>query len=96
MQNEIGELFSYYVYNSGKYKSNGKDYCKKLPQKMNSIEALYNFLSDGNADWDGSFMRPHPSDPRRDRKWEVHSRWYNSAAIKKFIVKNIGWIQGKS
>lgn len=76
LQNEIGELFPYYIYNSGKYKSNGKDYCKKLPQKMDSIEMLYNFLSDGNADWMGSFTQPHPNDPRRDRKWEVHSRYY--------------------
>lgn len=76
LQNEIGELFPYYIYNSGKYKANGKDYCKKLPKKMDSIEMLYNFLSDENADWMGSFTKPHPNDPRRDRKWEVHSRYY--------------------
>jgi len=76
LQNEIGELFPFYVYNTGKYKGNGKDYCKKLPQKMNSMEILYNFLADGNAEWNSSFTKPHPSDPRRDRKWEVHSRYY--------------------
>ena len=93
LQNEIGELFSYYVYNSGKYKSNGKDYCKKLPQKMESIEVLYNFLSDGNADWDGSFMKPHPSDPRRDRKWEVHSRYYFVNFINMLFGSNVKTVE---
>lgn len=76
LQDEIGLLFPYYVYKTSKYKSNGKDYCKKLPKKIDSMNILYNFLSDGHSDWDGDLTRPHPSDPRRDRKWEVHSRYY--------------------
>lgn len=76
LQNEIGELFPYYVFNTSRYKSNGKDYCKKLPRSVDSIDDLYSFLSDGHSDWGGSFIDPHPSDPRRDRKWEVHSRYY--------------------
>lgn len=93
LQNEIGELFPYYVYNTSKYKSNGKDYCKKLPQKMDSIEVLYNFLSDGNADWDNSFTKPHPNDPRRDRKWEVHSRYYFVNFINMLFGKNIKTVE---
>jgi len=93
LQNEIGELFPYYVFNTGKYKGNGKDYCKKLPQKMDSIEVLYNFLSDGNADWDNSFMQPHPSDPRRDRKWEVHSRYYYCNFINMLFGKNVKTVE---
>lgn len=76
LQDEIGELFPYSVYNSGRYKSNGKDYCKKLPQRMPSMDVLYNFLSEGNSDWNNNFTKPHPCDPRRDRKWEVHARYY--------------------
>lgn len=76
LQDEIGELFPYCIYNTSRYKSHGKDYCKKLPQKMNSIEVFYNFLTDGQLDWNESFTNPHPSDPRRDRKWEVHNRYF--------------------
>ena len=76
LQEEIGELFPYYVYQTSRYKSHAKDYCKRLPQKMNSMEILYNYLSDGHADWNNDLTRPHPSDPRRDRKWEVQSRYY--------------------
>lgn len=76
LQNEIGAMFPYYIYNSGNYKSNGKDYCKKLPSRQTSIKQLYTYLADGNASWQGSFTEAHPSDPRRDRKWEIHQRYY--------------------
>lgn len=76
LQDEIGTLFPYYIYRSGSYKSNGKDYCKQLPQEMSSIRMLYEYLAEGNASWSGDFNRPHPNDPRRDRKWEVHSRYF--------------------
>ena len=93
LQNEIGELFPYYVYNTSRYKSNGKDYCKKLPKKMNSMDVLYNFLADGNADWNGSLSRPHPNDPRRDRKWEVHSRYYYCNFINMLFGSNIKTVE---
>jgi hypothetical protein len=93
LQEEIGELFPYYVYSTSKYKSNGKDYCKRLPQKMNSMEFLYNFLANGNADWDGSLTRPHPNDPRRDRKWEVHSRYYFVNFINMLFGSNIKTVE---
>ena len=49
LQDEIGQLFPYYVFNTSRYKSNGKDYCKKLPRSVDSIDDLYSFLSDGNS-----------------------------------------------
>ena len=93
LQDEIGELFPYYVYQTSHYKSNGKDYCKKLPQKMNSIEILYNYLSDGHADWNGDLTRPHPSDPGRDRKWEVRSRYYYCNFINMLFGNNIKTVE---
>ena len=60
---------------------------------MDSIEVLYNFLSDGNADWDNSFTKPHPNDPRRDRKWEVHSRYYFVNFINMLFGKNIKTVE---
>lgn len=93
LQNEIGELFPLYIYNTSKYKSNCKDYCKKLPREIDSIEMLYSFLSDGNANWSGSFVEPHPSDPKRDRKWEVHSRYYYCNFINMLFGKNIKTIE---
>ena len=93
LQNEIGELFPYYIFSSGKYKSNGKDYCKKLPNKVDSIEYLYEFLSEGHSSWDGSFLNPHPSDPRRDRKWEVHSRYYYCNFINMLFGSNIKTVE---
>ena len=93
LQNEIGELFPFYVFNTGNYKSNGKDYCKRLPEKMDSIEALYDFLSEGNADWDNNFTKVHPRDPKHDRKWEVHSRYYYCNFINMLFGKNVKTVE---
>ena len=76
LQNEMGEMFPTYIYNTAKYKKAGKDYCKKLPQKFDSISPLYYFLSEQRAEWMGKFTDQHPQDPNRDRKWENHQRYY--------------------
>ena len=93
LQDEIGELFPYYVYNTGNYKSNGKDYCRKLPQQMKSMDVLYNFLAEGHSDWNNNFTKPHPCDPRRDRKWEVHSRYYYCNFINMLFGNNIKTVE---
>lgn len=75
LQDEIGDMFPLYIYNTGAYKSSGKDYCKKLPCQLRKIDELYSHLSEG-ASWAGDFTQPHPSDPRRDRKWDNAKRYY--------------------
>lgn len=76
IQDEIRCLFHKWIYNTEMYKSSGKDYCKKLPGSASSIDSLYLYLSENNSSWDGSFTRPHPCDPRRDRKWDNHKRYF--------------------
>ena len=76
LQDELGGMFPAYIYNTAKYKKGGKDYCKKLPQKFDSIHSLYYFLSEQRSEWSGRFTNQHPKDPNRDRKWENHQRYY--------------------
>lgn len=93
LQDEIGKLFPYYVFNTGKYKANGKDYCRRLPQEMTSMDVLYNFLSDGHTDWNDNFFKPHPQDPGRDRKWDVHMRYFWCNFINMLFGENIKTIE---
>jgi hypothetical protein len=76
LQDEIGSLFHTYIFNTGAYKSSGKDYCKAFKGSANSINQLYTHLSDGNAEWNGDFFRQHPLDPRHDQKWNNNKRYY--------------------
>ena len=76
LQNELGNMFPAYIYNTAKYKKAGKDYCKRLPQRFDSISSLYYFLAEQRAEWNGRFTNQHPQDPNRDRKWENHQRYY--------------------
>ena len=93
LQEEIGGLFPYYIYETGAYKANGKDYCKRLPGKTGTIESLYRFLADGNSDWNGSFTMSHPNDPRRDQKWNVHSRYYFVNFINMLFGANVKTVE---
>ncbi len=76
LQDEIGELFHEYIFNTGSYKASGKDYCKRFKGKADSIDSLYSHLADGNATWDGDFYMQHPLDPRHDQKWNNNKRYY--------------------
>lgn len=76
IQDELGQLFHQDIYNTGRYKSSHKDYCKKFKGLVNSIDELYSRLSDGNGTWGGDFYDPHPLDPNKNRKWDNSCRYY--------------------
>lgn len=76
LQNELGEMFPRYIYNTGEYKASGKDYCKKFKSKFKTIDDLYSFMSGVGTRWEGDFTLQHPLDPMRNHKWENSCRYY--------------------
>lgn len=73
IENELINILPAYTFTSGKYKSNGKDYCKRLPW-FDSFNDMYNYLVSRN--FYGSFTQPHPQDLERRRKWNIQNRYF--------------------
>lgn len=78
-----GELRNYvpeYTFHSAQYKSNGKDYCKFLPGRHDNCEPFRTFEemyeSFVGRRYTGSLSEPHPSDPQRNRKWQITTRYF--------------------
>ena len=67
------------------YKANGKDYCLKLPE-FHSFLDLYKFFV--GRDYGGSLSQPHPDDPTRERKWQIHNRYYGLNLINMLCYKS--------
>ena len=70
---ELSSLLPPLTFRTSAYKSSGKDYCKLLP-RYESFEDLYYSLV--GVPYLGSLEQPHPCDPDRSRKWNVHTRYY--------------------
>ena len=72
-------------FRTGDYKANGKDYCLKLPE-FHSFLDLYKFFV--GRDYGGSLSQPHPEDPTRERKWQIHNRYYGLNLINMLCYKS--------
>ena len=68
-----------------KYKANGKDYCLRLPE-FHSFLDLYKFFV--RRDYGGSLSQPHPEDPDRNHKWQIHNRYYGLNLINMLCYKS--------
>lgn len=75
LQTEIKTVLPHDVFNSGRFKSNGKDYCKLLPH-VNNFDEMYNFLSCCNNVVYEDMYQFHPNDLNGDKKWQIPSRYY--------------------
>lgn len=62
-----------YTFTTNKYKSNGKDYCKRLAYYKN-FNNMYEKLV--GRKYLGSLTQPHPDDLKRQAKWHISTRYY--------------------
>lgn len=81
---ELSNLLPPLTFRTSAYKSSGKDYCKLLPC-YESFEDLYYSLV--GVPYLGSLEQPHPCDPDRSRKWNIHTRYYWVNFINSFCYK---------
>lgn len=60
------------------YKTSRKNYCQRLPV-FNNFKEMYYQLSDQKTEFMENLMQAHPSDPNKEGKWNIHSRycWVN-------------------
>lgn len=72
-------------FRTGEYKANGKDYCLRLPE-FHSFLDLYKFFV--RRDYGGSLSQPHPEDPDRNHKWQIHNRYYGLNLINMLCYKS--------
>lgn len=70
---ELTLLIPDYTFFSHKYKKNGKDYCKPLPNFI-SFQHMYKTLV--GKPFFGSLTQAHPNDIERNRKWQVDGRYF--------------------
>ena len=61
-----------YAFSTHNYKANGKDYCTPL-RVYETFEQMYTNLT--NMTFFGDFHQPHPNDPDKSAKWNIHSRY---------------------
>jgi hypothetical protein len=76
IEKEIIALLPELTFNSGAYKSSGKDYCKKLPN-ITDVKQFYKWM--GGVPYLGSLNQPHPADISGEHKWQIQQRylWVN-------------------
>ena len=72
-------------FRTAEYKANGKDYCLRLPE-FHSFLDLYKFFV--RRDYGGSLSQPHPEDPDRNHKWQIHNRYYGLNLINMLCYKS--------
>ena len=73
LQPEISNLVPALTFQSGRYKSSGKDYCKSLPYFESFKDMYYSLVG---KPYLGSLEYPHPNDPNRNRKWNIPTRYF--------------------
>lgn len=73
LENEIQTLIPEYSFQTCRYKTNGKDYCKKLKVFSSFDEMYYSLVG---ISYKGRLDIPHPRDVDRGHKWMISSRYY--------------------
>ncbi len=73
LEEDIALLTPSYTFNSSLYKSNKKDYCKKLPI-YRSFDQMYEHLV--GRKFLGDLTQPHPNDIERKAKWRISTRYF--------------------
>lgn len=69
---DIGYYCVPWAFETDRYKSNGKNYCK-MNVSFCDFNSLYRTFV--GREFYGDLFQPHPSDPSGDRKWNVTSRY---------------------
>lgn len=73
LEGEIMQYVPELTFNTAQYKASGKDYCKLLPS-FSSFDDLYHGLV--GRRFFGDLTQPHPADPDRHHKWNIHTRYF--------------------
>lgn len=73
LTHQLSKLLPVYAFHTGKYKNNGKDYCKPL-MWYNSFEEMYTSLT--TMPFLGDFHQPHPYDLDKKAKWNIPTRYH--------------------
>lgn len=71
---QIARIMPYWAFNTGRFKSKGKDYCTRL-RKYASFEEYYTYCSGDRMRFDGCLTYPHPLDEEDRAKWNIHARY---------------------
>lgn len=73
---EIQSYSNYYVFDTDKYKKNGKSYCRRLPNasELTTFEQFYKYFVGNN--FFGDLYQNHPADVEHNRKWQINTRYY--------------------
>lgn len=87
---QIARIMPYFAFNTGKFKSKGKDYCTKL-RKYPTFEEYYTYCSGDRMRFDGNLTYPHPMDEEDRAKWNIHARYVWANLINMLFKK-----QGKT
>lgn len=74
MANKLTPYLHTAAYETDRYKKNGKSYCHINPYCRN-FRDLYGWLSEG-VPYFGDLSQPHPADPQKTSKWNIHNRYY--------------------
>lgn len=87
---QIARIMPAFAFNTGRFKSKGKDYCTKL-RKVSSFEEYYTYCSGDRMRFDGCLAYPHPMDEEDRAKWNIHARYVWANLINMLFKK-----QGKT
>lgn len=72
-QDSFNALGNRFMYNTDRYKANGKNYCQKLPTFDNFNDMYEAFVG---IPYFGNLYQSHPADTSHQHKWNITSRYY--------------------
>ena len=73
---EISAFTNKFVFETEKYKKNGKSYCRLLPNAamLTTFDQFYNYFVGNN--FFGDLYQNHPADIEHNRKWQINTRYF--------------------
>jgi hypothetical protein len=73
IQQELSSLLPLLAFYTDRFKSSGKNYCRKL-KKFSDVKSFYNFFAE--RPYLGSLEQANPYDVSGDQKWRIPTRYY--------------------
>lgn len=73
---EISAFTNKFVFETERYKKNGKSYCRLLPNAaiLATFDQFYNYFVGNN--FFGDLYQSHPADVEHNRKWQINTRYF--------------------
>lgn len=76
LEYELKEILPKFAFETDRFKSSRKSYCKVNPGVFRDFGELYRYLTEGHSAYSGVLNKPHPSNEDQSAKWRIRERYW--------------------